>query len=90
MVQVMYPAEVQGGVKLHNSVAALHEVVCDVDWRTCVDVVVIWLVLREACDVVAKAWEVALVICVVLRKFCVDVNKFCVVLRSVCVLLCVI
>ena len=49
-------------MKLHNSVAALHEVVCDVDWRTCVDVVVIWLVLREACDVVAKAWEVALVI----------------------------
>ena len=46
--QVTYALGVHVGVKLHSSVLASHDVVCEVDRLTWVDVVVIWLVLRDA------------------------------------------
>ena len=66
---VTYALGVQEGVKLQSSVLASHEVVCDVDLRICVDVVVICVELREACEVLARAWLVDRVICAVERKF---------------------
>jgi hypothetical protein len=78
------------GANAQSSVLASHDVVCEVDLRICVDVVVIWVVLREACEVLASACVVDRVVCVVERKFWVEVSKFCVVLRKVCAVLAVI